>query len=794
MKVEGRGMKRFLNKKGSSLVMVLGAMLILTAVGVLVITMSSANIRMSSKYRAWTEEYYDLDYAAQERLVAFDRQTLVPAELMARYYLQNNYLAYATIDEFPAGTPMADALKLSLADGKLQTILHNRQLEAAALLKVSPEPEGTPDPTASPGPDMDESQVLYNEAMEKLAEQAFKALYYHRVDQLVAQNATDTPQPSSGNAAILTLCDLAASDWFPDFTTLDGLISDVEDAMPQLAVTAYEPASMYAPEAQGLAKKVEVLVTLKSPLYELSPQSRYVPLKINPLYTNALSAWGSIRFTNGGSAVITGDVAVGNNGVNSGISENNDGGFITYNKSVTVYGNVYSAGDIHAAGTGGNVSIREYPVNYTNLLKEKLYGNDYYLEDTVYAGMASLDEEHLNGDLIPYLYKDSGGGNAYCNSLVAEPAAGGADLYVAGDLWTRDDIQNDASGASIRVNGNYIGLNSSAENGNPNGSSAVINNTVGSGGTIELGGDYVIPGTAFYIFRGNDYYQTAESGSARTIESFASYLALAAEPSETYNGEESGETYSMFDAANLNAQIVHFKKYFTDNDITPLSGIGVKNGSDYYTLGVVVNKDGTIYYSGGEQRSHNNYLKYSEASALMPGVLNVKSQYFGTNGRDIGNLVNPAFGVNDRGNGFYYFKGSTASFSVGGESGSINSGIVYCAANELIITGSGEFKGAIICNGNVTVQGGNVKLTYDEDVVLGVLGVSEGQVIHAGSGSLIARRFFSPAVPLTMGEDLGTEQIDTVSVSAGERTVNDAVDRYTINAWRESHVAAAPPS
>ena len=205
---------------------------------------------------------------------------------------------------------------------------------------------------------------------------------------------------------------------------------------------------------------------------------------------------------------------------------------------------------------------------------------------------------------------------------------------------------------------------------------------------------------------------------------------------------------------------------------------------------MVVDADGSIRYESGSSRYHNNYVAYSGVQPLLVSTMNSKTQFYGTpqsGQRSLDDLVNRMFAVSDEGRGFYYLGGTSASITIGSGAGEVSEGIIFCDSN-LTINGSGTFTGAIICDGDVTVTG-SVTIVHSEDVILDVLGVSYGSsVISADSGSRIARRFFSPINALIMGDDLGTEQIDTVSANVGERTVSDAVDRYTINAWRESRV------
>ncbi|MCE5235390.1 MAG: DUF2572 family protein [Clostridiaceae bacterium] len=799
-------MKRFLNnKKGSSLIMVLGAMLILTAVGVLVITMSSANIRMSAKYNAWSEEYYDLDYAAQERLISFDSAVLVSAEQMARYYLQNNYFAYEENAKLPPGGGMAQTIRESFAalnPSDLQKLLHDEQVEAALLLAVDLTKLGE-------GEDPEEvyaaAQAAYDTAMEKLATNTFDLLYYLRVSQLMKLGgnvsgdwvmASNSPEPPAEgepdtNTYIYTTCADENPLWFPaSITSVEGTLNAIE--IPRIGITAFEDGIDLP-----LPKQVKVSVTLKSPGYKLSEQTRYVPLKVNPLYTNAVSAGGGIEFTGSGNVRIEGDVLSANKGRSKGLEENDSSGVRTESGvDVTVYGNLYSAGDIHIRRNGGKIIVAEYPGGYDKSLKKALYNNEYYYGSDVTAGDEPYQENYAGTKAyIAFIYEDDKGGNAYCNNLAVEEGVTSGVLSVAGDVWTQDDIQNDGgAGSSISVGGSYIGMSSTADGGgNPNGSSAVINNGVLDGSEISIDGNYIIPGTAFYELRAAQsphrlvYYQTAESGTARTLESFIAYFA---DSGTTYFGEDiSDEPFMLYgsEMSDRNAKIAYFTNNFKKNSIS--SGISVKSGASYYSLGVTIDNKGNIIYDDNSVSYLANESAFAAVQPQMEDIFLSKTQYFGTAGRSVASLVNGSFGVPDVRDwgGFHYYGGSINNVSVGG---GVSRGIIF-ANGDLHLSG-GTFTGAVICTGNLTIESG-VTIIHSAEAVKEVLGVTGSTtVIPESSGSRIARRFFSPTAPLTMGEDLATEQINTVSVNAGER-MSTAVDRYTIDAWRESSLTAAPP-
>lgn len=763
--------------------MVLAALLILTAVSIVVVTMSVANIRMSSRYNKWSKEYYTLDYATQERLIQFDSDVLVPAENMARYYLQNGYSMYARVGDFPGGAGVALQLKTQM-DEPLQGLLYARMHEIAAML--------IPASGMSIGD--------YDTAIADFNAQTLNVLYYYFIYKALPTNTSETPLLNPGTG-ISTACklDAGSTGWFPPIA---GTVKTISDAImpPAIRIDAAESAAM-----SSLPKTVAAKVTIAAPEYGPVKQTSYQPLKINPLYTNAISAQGGITFEGSGTVNITGDVVSSNGAAVGGVrlTEGNQTGIKTdigSSATVTIAGNVYSAGDVHLWGTGSTIAVQAYPGGYTHTLKGLLYENEYYYADSAVNGDDSYKESNVGAPLLPFIYKDSAGGNVYCNNLAIEGVEGftkvtNGILSVAGDLWTQDDIQNDGgSGSRISVQGNYIGISSDANNGDPNGSSAVINNAVAAGGSVTINGDYVIPGTAFYRFAGGAgtagssaaYYQTAESGNARTMDTFALYFHTGSDTTTYFTSSAGDDSYDLYSPSSQDSKLSYFRNGFNSLTAKPASNIFVKDNGNYYSLGVVIDTNGTAgalrYNDSTYTQNRTSY--YGANSAVMPGVFDTKTRLYGTPGQTFFDLTNSAFGVTDPGNGFYYLGATSGNtFVVDAQH---SSGIVY-SNGDLTLSGSGTFKGAIICAGNLTINSG-VSIVHDESAIKSVLGVDDSKgIITSDSGSRLARAFFTPtAKPLTLGKDLATEQITKISTVAGEK-VTAGIDRYTINSWKESH-------
>jgi hypothetical protein len=79
---------------------------------------------------------------------------------------------------------------------------------------------------------------------------------------------------------------------------------------------------------------------------------------------------------------------------------------------------------------------------------------------------------------LPLLYRDSVYGNVYCSDLMVDYDVDNATMTLDGNLITSDDIEMNGKKSDIRVNGNFVGLNSEASptGDGPNASSAIINN------------------------------------------------------------------------------------------------------------------------------------------------------------------------------------------------------------------------------------------------------------------------------------------------------------------------------
>ena len=781
------------SKAGSALILVMAALILLLAVSSVVVALTTANVRLSRRYANWSKEYYWLDFVAEDRLSAFDTKVLLPAEMLARKYLQEE--CYKAEEASGVTEPDLQTL-LFLTGAELQTMI-NQQWQVVSEL-VDMKDSGLP------------LTLEQERTIASFAPRVFAILYAAAVQLNLSDGLAEKRYPDDGYPAELdynidSSASVSSTSWLPDLSSyIDGsgtyLFDEFYDALDTISKNNPIRLKIVAREADiENPKSVEVTVTIAAPQYDAVSQVRYYAVKANPLYANALSVQGSVIFS-GGNVYITGDVVAAARDLDGNLQKDAKGltsteegnllGVLTDGPAeVVVKGNIYTGGDVHLHAKDSSIEVTRNGA--ANELKTRLlYGagngpdNTYWFDLSVARDDAlRFAEDNVAPDTIPYIYQDSTGGNVYCNNLAIEGGVSNGSIEVDGSVWTKDDIQNDGqAGTSIRIRGNYIGMTSEASMGNPNYSSAVINNALPFGGTIRIDGKYVIPGTAFYeLFSGpsrtKEYYQTAESVNAKGGEFFRVYILEEDESGKTYyisKEPDNEEHYNFFDGT-LKQKRDRFVEIVSPYAGDFTSNVYLDPNAVSYILGVGVTSTGAIVHEGTTNKAHLDY--YEIKDTLLPRVFDSKTVRYGTSDAVFRDLYDPAAAIHDPEHGFYVLRGNrTINFDADG----IKRGIIYCSG-DLTITG-GEFSGAIVCAGNVTIEG-NTVIKYDEAEVRAVIGLTDSwQLIRSESPSYsqIARRFFSPGTYRALTSFGSDSYVVTGAVGEGSFTT-----RYTINSWKE---------
>ncbi|WP_434510790.1 hypothetical protein [Desulfitobacterium sp. AusDCA] len=802
------------HEKGNTMLLTLATITVLMTFGAVSMMTALASVQMGAKNMNWSKEYYELDSNAEDQVNQINN-LLQTAEKRAQSYMADQYYLAESSDDLPFDSGVCPAAQ-SYINGQWKS-------------KVEPYLA-------------DMSDSPYQENNKEFVQDVLKRLYFNYAAELLDQYAAGSlggyALPPGENVKVNYLNDKTLND-YQDW--LFGGGADLQDLdKGSLAV------NLNLKKDNGNGKSVSVKLNVQYAFNAL-PQTKKFTIKGNPVWANAITAAGSIGFEQGTGTIINGDLFAADKDEGTILNDNvvQKAGIYSAGADVTINGNVYSKGNLHIIASDSNqksakITVKNYPNDFSFDMKNKIFSQNNLFFDTQAADCDSnVNLQDYTQDsipdgkkYIPFVYKDANGGNVYCNSLSIDESYEGrkvdqGQIEVKGNVSTYDDIQMDGTNSEITVDGNYIGVNSTAANGNPNASSSVINNSPESS-TINFKGNFIVPGTAFVQYNGvkkngtssfawdsnNLFYQTGESITARNGALFSSYLDNVSESlAGTYNyvydqyttdpqtADESkiksfyllrGENRSEPGSDILDAKIRQLMDSLANKEFVTriFSGSTVKG----YSLGAAIVHQGpspkaSVFSSNSISNYVDNQLAYDTFKGYLSNIFVAKTQNLGTANKQAirfdTDFVDKAVVLDPNDSGklrsgvaatfsklpysFIYIKqngGSTANLKLSG----VQSGIIYAEGNLNITCDEqpGSFKGAIICEGNVTVSSGNPTISYDEGVIRYVLRTNG-----------VARAFFAPG---EMGTDYSMSY-ETTAFDGGMR--NKGAVRYSIAAWKE---------
>ncbi|WP_425805712.1 DUF2572 family protein [Desulfitobacterium sp. Sab5] len=796
------------HEKGNTMLLTLATITVLMTFGAVSMMTALAGVQMGAKYMNWSKEYYELDSNAEDQVNQLNT-LLQEAEIRAQNYMAAQY--YLTDNPVDISS---DELRVSL---DAQTYINGQW-------KSKVEPYLT-----------DMSDSPYQENNKEFVQDALKRLYFNYAAELLSSNGyTKVTYLKDSNA---TLNDYQNA-------LFDGG-TDGQKALDEgsLAVKLETKNNINPDTVSGKSVSVKLKVQYA---FNALPQTKKFTIKGNPVWANAITAAGSIGFEQGTGTTINGDLFAADKDEDTILNDNvvQKAGIYSAGADVTINGNVYSKGNLHIIASDSNqsagITVAKYPNNLSIDMKSKIFSKDNLPNNLFFDTQAADCDSSVNlqdytqdsipdgKKYIPFVYKDANGGNVYCNSLSIDESYEGrkvdqGQIEVKGNVSTYDDIQMDGTNSEITVDGNYIGVNSTAANGNPNASSSVINNSPESS-TINFKGNFIVPGTAFVQYNGvkkngtssfawdsnNLFYQTGESITARNGALFSSYLDNVSESlAGTYNyvydqyttdpqtADESkiksfyllrGENRSEPGSDILDAKIRQLMDSLANKEFVTriFSGSTVKG----YSLGAAIVHQGpspkaSVFSSNSISNYVDNQLAYDTFKSYLSNIFVAKTQNLGTANKQAirfnTDFVDKAVVLDPNDSGklrsgvaatfsklpysFVYIKqntDSTTSLELSGD----RSGIIYCEGN-LNLYGNGSFKGAIICEGNVTVSG-NPTISYDEGVIRYILRTNG-----------VARAFFAPG-------EMGTDYSMSYETTASDGGMRDkGAVRYSVLEWKE---------
>lgn len=793
------------SNKGSSIVLVLLVILILTTLGTIALSLGLGNMRMADKYRKSSEQYYSLERAAEEAMSYIDKK-LEESQNLALEYMRNE--KYTKDNQ---SSELKNGYNQKFFYSRWKSFVYDDTLESALDLQGNVK------------------QVTnvnrYNEKLELFFKPAFEILYFNytlkkldNIQQDVKNNVEALKE--QGMDCKVELTKNKAYDTVAEGSIWDNFEYENNDVTIKIEVS----------DASG--RKLTAFLNIKPPTCTSVENDTNIAVQGNPIWANAITAFGNVEFKDV-TANISGDIfAADKSGSGKGIN--------IKNSNVNINGNVFSKGDFQVATGNSKVNISKYTSDVKVDYKSGMYDKDAWgnknqvffmkYDNTVLSsynhinrwveGEAIRDVPLENIPKIPTLAKDYNGGNVYCDNLALEKSTENAEISIDGYVWTKHNlINNSQGGSSIIVNGNYIGIGPPAIEKNIDvdpkgyrkaefvddfGGSCVINNIYDKSkmNDIQLKGKFIVPGNKVLTDVNNKEYQTFESISANvwTSDEFLKPYISADGSGENYTFiiNNVQQTYNLI--TDYNKKLENYIAYTKNNEdnstprnlLSGISNVEVNEAEGYVTGAAIVKKDGShkLYSSYTNKHSDAHLLKglkISENSTvnsydawmrtdqcvrdgMFEKIFKSKTEYLGLFNIQLSGLVNKSVLLKQDGtvvpeneSGILYLTEANNTFTVQGS----KNGIIYAEGN-LNLTGSGVFKGAIICTGNVTVSG-NVNLHYDE-----------GRIAEILKNHDIAKNFFRPGA---IGDAIFYDNYK--ATNARVKAITDK-KRYNLLQWKKN--------
>jgi len=781
--------------EGAAMVIVLTIIFVMTTLGGIALLATLTNLRMSAKYTNWTAAYYELDMAAERKLSLLDAR-LSQAEGYAYEYMRQE--CYRLADEVPAitGDVATDV------NEKAQDFIHGAWFGDVYTPSLSEVSEGG-------AVVIDEAR--YNTLFARFNAEFYQRLYYFFSYRLVANDVRAGLFESVGLSPMMSGYAGMLDDYEHD---PDGMkvVFGVSDGMEEYARHVTVSVNVTAP-VFGHETRTEDIPFKANPVW-----SGALTARGSLRFDGAASGEGGPV---SGVTRVYGDIyAIDYNeyfiNQNDWASlEGNEYGVASAGAVVEIYGNVYSRGDLHVIGDGGGITVRRYADGFYADYKKDMYGNTLYFDtSSVPVPIQRFTQPEgaaWNRVFIPFFYRDHLGGNVYCNNLaIADdidggyividngPVRGGGYDGMTGVAWTFDDVQNNGTNSRISIGGNLIGVSSNAAFDDHTDSSAVKNlhyeNSV-----IELAGAVIIPGVSFMRFNGvNDlmdedtFFETAESASASNTAIVNTYMEKpASDPGVLYfydryalRTERGMSNFFLVRYEALGDKARHLVGNLSGR--VPDTGIVTGESLEGYTRGAVIARDasgtkrmfgppgfGDIADYGVIVNYSDNYLAYTEIKDSLETAYRLKTQSFGVAGYKFGDFIKLSAILDPSGRlypsleGAITFLHGDSAYELDGD----RSGIVYCASAMdgslpvLTIRGDGNFRGTIISEGDIHIEGAPT-FHYDEKLITKIL-LRYPEI----------RDFFSPG---EMGE---TSFVRVMSVTQGLKKL--VKERYKVSDWKQ---------
>lgn len=464
-------------KKGSSLLMVLVAALLVISLGIMALSMSLSNVRMASKVKTYSKEYYELEKVSQE-IIAFVDKNLSQAEQETTEYMGNEI--YRLVD-FDASRAEREAIKTA---NELKFEPYQRE-EYASKAKEKVEnykkvydksfanltsnqtffhknwQEKVQIPSTISG---NINTMIYADKLDKFYNDAFNRVYYNITQKLLlggsANEKTYTNSDNIISTSVKYKINIKIKDKNKNYSSVTGSTNwDNVGLEPKEFIVEFTLTDSNGKELDGE-------FSIIPPVYTSVDNKIYKRYMANPIWTNALLANGNIEFKNS-TSTINGDLV--SMAGSKGILFNGD-------NTSNIKGNLICSNNITLDGKDNSVTVSQVNSGMEQNFKKSIFGDKNNPKDNFFfnnadsrVGYGSLIYSYTEGSsnliqdyykFMPLFFDDFKAGNTYCNAVYIEDRSKNSH-FTTRNIMFKDRIQitaREESGAII--NGNAIGVSS----------------------------------------------------------------------------------------------------------------------------------------------------------------------------------------------------------------------------------------------------------------------------------------------------------------------------------------------
>lgn len=604
-------------KQGSSLLLVLVAMLLVILFGTVALGMSLSNIRMSDKVRDYNEEYYELEKAAQIVFKTIDSE-LIKVENLSLDYMEKEIYKLGNDKIYEGATIKYQEVQNFKKPQENQEFFNKIWQSDVRNKSYLSGTESLPQPVTD--------TKRYNELMENYFKECFARLYFNycqknlnsdNIQEAVKKQLDDPTKKSKVTPTIEIKYNINKK--------FDNFIFD-SNARDKWNKYSLDPndfiITVKLEDDKG--KKIDGVIEIKPPIYDGLTTDRYRNYRVNPIWTNAIVAKNGIEF-NGASGNIYGDVvSMGENGENFEIN----------NSVININGNLAVANNIIFKNS--SIANVKKTAGFTSLnLKKKVYSDVEWFYDNNDDRVVSynitaprpgevLETNKANNEYsksFHFIFDDMQGGNTYCGGKVFMDKSQNCkkSQFTTRNMLIKNGVQiSENQESKIKVSDSFIVSKDEFSQNEKrdfdyimNAVNASIDNREGIGVTksdlelnyydIQNGWKTIYPsnGSPYKVgistYYGGREYPYSYTSLYRSYNSLNTIL----EARTKYLGTYSRSFESFITEAYIKGKDPDKTKinYINNNGVLDLSGGGYKSGV-YYCDGDMTIKGGSGIFSG----------------------------------------------------------------------------------------------------------------------------------------------------------------------------------------------------